>query len=166
MDVHPNGRELLIAYGNRLVFLDSQTLQKCRPSWEVSDEILDAKYLPGGTRILVGRRDSVAQIYDAIAGNPAGRPMTHTRAVLALAISPDGQLFLTGSRDGNARFWDAASGLPLGPPLRHSGPVTQVAFNPKGNQVATGTGNGEVLVWPLPPLPISTPLEELLGAAK
>jgi WD40 repeat protein len=161
MSIRPDGRELLFAYANKLIFLDTHNLEKTRPSWVLGDDILEAKYLPGGTRILVGRRDSVAQVLDANTGEPVGRPLTHTSAVLSLAVRPDGQLLLTGSRDGTARFWDAATGLPLGPPLRHAGPVTHLGFNPKGLQVASGTGVGEVNLWPLPPPPLSGSLEEL-----
>ena len=144
MDVRPDGRELLAAYANKVVFLDAVTLEKTRPHLELADDILEAKYLPDGTRLLVGRRDSVAQVVDAGTGVPIGPPMTHSQAVLAAAVSPDSDVFLTGSRDGTARFWDAATGLPLGPPLRHSGAVTHVKFNPNGTLIATGTGNGEV----------------------
>jgi WD40 repeat protein len=163
MDVRPDGKELLIAHANKLVFLDSQTLTKSRADWEAADEILDAKYLPGGSKILVGRRDGVAQICDAASGTALGRAMTHNRAVLSMASSPNGDLLVSGSRDGTARFWDAASGLPLGPPLRHSGPVTHVAFNPKGTQVATGSGNGEVLLWTLPPPPVQGSVDKFRG---
>jgi serine/threonine protein kinase/WD40 repeat protein len=161
LDLRPDGQELLLTFANKVVFLDCQTLKQSRAGWKVSNEISDAKYLPGGNKILVGRRDSVAQVYDATTGEPIGRPMTHTRAVLSMAISPNGKLLLTGSRDGTARFWDLASGLPLGPPLRHSGPVTHVGFNPDGTQVATGSGNGEVLLWTLPPPPIPGSIDEL-----
>ncbi len=155
MDVRPDGKELLFAYKNKVVFIDTKTLEKSRPGLEAADDILDAKYLAGGTQVFVGRRDSVAQILDATTGTAIGRSLTHSRAVLAMAVSPDGKVLLTGSRDGTARFWDTASGLPLGPPLRHAGPVTHVGYNPNGTQVATGTGSGEVLIWPPPPAPIA-----------
>jgi serine/threonine protein kinase/WD40 repeat protein len=161
MDVRPDGREVMINYANKAVFLDPQSLEKSRPGWNVADDILDAKYLPGGSKVLVGRRDSVAQIVDAATGKPISRPMTHTRAVLAMAASPDGNVLLTGSRDGMAQFWDTATGLPLGPPLRHAGSVTHVVYNPNGTQAATGSGSGEVLIWSPPPPPISGTLDEL-----
>lgn len=159
IDVRPDGRELLFAYANKVVFLNTETLEKSRPGWETADDILDAKYLPDGTRILVGRRDSVAEVLDTTTGAAIGRPLTHSRAALAVASSPDGRVLLTGSRDGMARFWDTATGLPLGPPLRHAGPVTHVMYNPNGSQVATGTGSGEVLLWAPPPAPIAGSLD-------
>jgi serine/threonine protein kinase/WD40 repeat protein len=166
LDVRPDGRELLFSYANRIVFLNAQTLQKSRPGWRITDDILDAKFLPGGERVLIGRRDSVAQIYDAAAGAPLGPPMTHARAVLSVDVSPDGQFLLTGGRDGAARYWDAATGLPLGFPLRHSGPVTHVRFRPRGTQAATGSGGGDALVWPLPPPPLSGSIDQLRAASK
>ena len=139
----------------------SDTLKPLR-EWQVGDELLDARYTPDGTKVLIGRPDNVAELLDAATGAPTPtRPMTHTRAVAAVAVSPDGTVFLTGSRDGTARFWDATTGLPLGAALRHSGPVTHVAFAPNGTFVATGTGTGNVLVWGVPPQPAKGSIAEL-----
>jgi WD40 repeat protein len=128
----------------------------------VGDDILDAKYTPDGKHIFVGRRDSQAELLDAITGNPVTRSMTHKRgAVASVAISPDGRTLLTGSRDGTARFWDAKSGLPLGPPLRHTGPVSHVLFAPNGEHVATATADGHVVLWDIPPRPLELPRDQL-----
>ena len=116
----PDGQEVLIAFANRVVFLDPETLKSKRPGWTTGDEILDAKYTPDGTKVLIGRRDNVAELRNAKDGTPAARPMPHGKAVLAVAISPDGKLLLTGSRDGTARFWDAQTGLPIGAPCATS----------------------------------------------
>jgi WD40 repeat protein len=143
----PDGGEVLVSFADRVVFLHPDTLEPLR-EWPVGDEVLDARYTPDGTRVLVGRRDNRAELLDAARGEPTTpRPMTHTRGVTAVAVSPDGAVLLTGSRDGTARFWDAATGLPLGAPLRHGGPVTHVAFVPPGARVVTGTGGGTVVMW-------------------
>jgi serine/threonine protein kinase/WD40 repeat protein len=164
--VRPDGREILVSFANRVVFLDPDKLVPLR-EWRVGDELLDARYTPDGTKVLIGRRDNVAELLDATTGMPTdARPMPHTRAVTSVAVSPDGTLVLTGSRDGTARFWDAATGLPLGPPLRHAGPVTHVAFSPAGDRVATATGAGTVMVWGLPPAPANGSIAELQGQLK
>jgi WD40 repeat protein len=160
--VRPDGEEVLASFADRVVFLRADTLGFVR-GWSVGDELLDARYTPDGTRVLVARRDNTAELLDAATGRPAtARPLTHTRAVTAAAVSPDGTRLLTGSRDGTARFWDAATGLPLGPPLRHNGPVTHTAFAPPtGALVATGTGKGHVMVWAAPPPPAAESVSEL-----
>jgi WD40 repeat protein len=147
----PDGQEVLIAFANRVVFLDPETLKPRRPGWTTGDEILDTKYTPDGTRVLIGRRDNVAELRNAKDGALAARPMPHGKAVLAVAVSPDGKVLLTGSRDGTARFWDAQTGLPIGAPLRHLGPVTHLVYAPNGDHALTGTGTGHVLLWDTPP---------------
>jgi serine/threonine protein kinase/WD40 repeat protein len=163
MAVRPDGKEVLAAFLHRVVFLNGETLEPLR-EWAVGGSLLDARYTPDGKKVLVGRRDNVAELLDAASGAPVlSRGLTHTRGVAAVAVSPDGAVLLTGSRDFTARFWDATTGLPLGPPLRHSGPVTHVAFSPKGDRVATGTGDnvGHVMVWGVPPPPLKESIAEL-----
>jgi serine/threonine protein kinase/WD40 repeat protein len=164
LDVRPDGREMLVTYANKVIFLDltrEDSLALSRPGWTVTDEILDAKYLPDGKRILIGRRDSIAELVDASTGKRVARPMTHAHAVTSVSANSNGKVLLTGSRDGTARYWDAETGLPLGPPLRHAGPVRRVVYSPKDDQAATGSDLGEVLLWPIPPAPLAGTLEEL-----
>ncbi len=164
--VRPNADELLVTIGNRVVFLDSRTFKELPRKWNAGDVILDAKYTPDGEKILVGRRDNMAELLSARDGTRIGRQMTHERAVVAVAVSPDGKMLLTGSRDGTARFWDAATGLPLGAPLRHIGPVTHVVYARDGKRVATGTGTGHALLWDVPPPAAKGTLDELRAAIK
>jgi WD40 repeat protein len=159
----PDSQELLIAFANRVVFLDPDTLKPIpnrsgwlpRPrGWTAGDEILDARYTPDGHKVLIARRDNRAELRDARTGVLVIPPLQHRKAVLAVAVSPDGYVLLTASRDGTARFWDAATGLPLGAPLRHLGPVTHAVYASTGDHVVTGTGTGNVLVWDVPPQPV------------
>jgi serine/threonine protein kinase/WD40 repeat protein len=157
----PDGGEVLVTASDRVFFLKGDTLDRVR-EWRAGDEVLAARYTPDGTKVLLGRRDNVAELLGAADGRPAARPMPHGAAVAAVAVSPDGAVLLTGSRDTTARFWDAATGLPLGPPLRHpAAAVTHVAFAPAGNRVATGAGNGQVATWAVPPPPLSESVAEL-----
>jgi WD40 repeat protein len=169
----PDSREVLIAFANRVTFLDPTTLKPIRygPSWlprlhgwRAGDEILDAEYTPDGRKVLIARRDNRAELRDARTGVPIIPPLQHGKAVLAVAVSPDGRVLLTASRDGTARFWHAATGLPLGAPLRHLGPVTHAVYAQNGEHVVTGTGTGHVLVWDVPPLPARGTLNELRAA--
>jgi WD40 repeat protein len=161
MAVRPDGKEVLVAFADRVVFLRGDTLDFIR-EWPKGDPILDACYTPDGKKVIVGRRNNKAELLDAATGVPtSARSMTHMRAVAAVAVSPEGAVFVTGSRDSTARFWDATTGLPLGAPLRHSGPVTHVVFSPKGDHIATGTGTGHVMIWDLPPPPAKGTIQEL-----
>jgi WD40 repeat protein len=64
---------------------------------------------------------------------------SHTRPIIALAISPDGKTVATGSEDHTARLWNLATWAPIGPPLEHDDFVPIVAFSPDGTRLATGT---------------------------
>ena len=166
MALRPDGAEVLVSFADRVVFLKGDTLEPLR-EWRTRDELLDARYTPDGTKVLVARRDNVAELLDAATGAAtAARPMPHARAVTGVGVGPGGAVLLTGSRDGTARFWDAATGLPLGAPLRHTGPVTHVAFSPSGDHAATGTGTGHVMVWDLPPAPATGTIDELRAKLK
>jgi serine/threonine protein kinase/WD40 repeat protein len=157
---HPRGTEVLVSRARVVTFLDPVTLAT-RRTWEVEDDVLDARYTPDGAKVLVGLRNNSARLVDARTGERVIPPMDHARAVTGVAVSPDGSVLFTGSRDRTARFWDAATGLPLGPPLRHPGPVTVVAFSPAGDRVATGAATGHALVWKPPPPPLAGTPEEV-----
>ena len=159
--VRPDGGEVLVTYGDRVVFLDPTTLQPARPGWTAGYAIADAVYTPDGRGVLIGRRDNVAELLDAKTGARLIRAMPHTRGVTAVSVSPDGKIFLTGCRDGTGRFWDAGSGYPLGAPLRHLGAVLHARYSPKGEHVATGTATGHVMLWDVPPPPTTKTLDEL-----
>ncbi|QJW96606.1 WD40 repeat domain-containing serine/threonine protein kinase [Frigoriglobus tundricola] len=166
MSVRPDGREVLVSFGDRVVVLDAVTLKPLR-EWRVGDGLLDARYMPDGKNVFVARRDNVAELLDATTGAPtAARPMPHTRAVTGVDVAARGTVLLTGSRDGTARFWDAATGLPLGAPLRHPGPVTYVAATRDGDRVAAGTDTGHVMVWDLPPAPAAGTIDALRAELK
>jgi WD40 repeat protein/predicted Ser/Thr protein kinase len=161
MSVRPDGGEVLLTIGRRVVFVHPETLKATRPGWEAGEDVRDAAYARSGRGVLVGRRDGTAELLDAETGKPLARPMPHERAVAAVAVSPDGKFFATGSRDNTARFWDPATGLPVGPPLRHRTEVIHTVFEPNSRRLATGTGGGHVMFWDSPPPPLTDPLAEL-----
>ncbi|MBA4191086.1 MAG: hypothetical protein C0467_24135 [Planctomycetaceae bacterium] len=161
MAVRPDGGELLVTSGPRVVFLNPETLKASRTGWATADEVRDAQYTRDGLAILVGRRDNVAELLDATTGRPLIRQMPHDRAVASVATSPDGKFLATGSRDNTARFWDSKTGLPVGPPLRHQSEVIHVVFEPNASRLATGTGGGHVTLWDVPPPAVTGSVEEL-----
>src|SRR5262249_24728257 len=109
--LRPDKKELLVGYGNQIIFLKPETLARARPGWTTDNEILDAQYTPDGQNVFIGRSNNVAELRKASDGSLVGQSMTHERAVVSVAVSPDGTMLLTGSRDQTARFWDAATGL-------------------------------------------------------
>jgi WD40 repeat protein len=161
MAIHPKGDELAVVHGQKVAFIDPEQLQIRRPGWAAGDEVRAIAYTSDGKGALVGRRDNMAELLDAVTGRPLVRPMPHERALTAVETSPDGKLFVTGSRDETARFWDSRTGLPIGPPLRHASEVLYLRLDPRGNRLLTGTGDGTAMLWELPPSPTEGTLAEL-----
>jgi WD40 repeat protein len=161
MAIHPKGDELAVVHGQKVAFIDPEKLQIRRPGWAAGDEVRAIAYTSDGKGALVGRRDNMAELLDAVTGRPLVRPMPHERALTAVETSPDGKLFVTGSRDETARFWDSRTGLPIGPPLRHASEVLYLRLDPRGNRLLTGTGDGTAMLWELPPSPTEGTLAEL-----
>jgi len=153
MAVRPDGDEVLVTYGNRILLLHPETLKPARAGLSAGDEIRAAAYTRDGQAVLIGRRDNKAELLSVVTGQPLTQPMPHARAVAAVAVSPSGGILATGSRDHTARFWDTRTGLPVGPPMLHQSEVIQVRFEPNGNRLATGTGGGHVMLWEVPPVP-------------
>jgi WD40 repeat protein/serine/threonine protein kinase len=77
-------------------------------------------------------------------------PLSHSEAVLHVAVSRDGQRLASASRGGFVTLWDAQTGRKLLPSFKaHEGGSPSVAFSPDGHLLATGgdTGDGTVVLW-------------------
>jgi WD40 repeat protein len=92
---------------------------------------------PNGKVVLTDGGDKTARLWDAIQGQPIGRPLRHHDAVWRAVFSPDGKRVLTASVLGAARLWDAAT-TELVAELPHMGGLTAAAFSADGKTVLTG----------------------------
>jgi WD40 repeat protein len=79
-----------------------------------------------------------AQFWDAVTGEPVGKPMEHHHDITALAFSPDGHRALTGSSDRRVRVWDVPTGESLRVTLSHPSEVLAAVFSPDGRWALIG----------------------------
>src|SRR5262249_33995646 len=69
---------------------------------------LAAVFRPDGKAFATPVFENAARLWDADTGRPAGPPLVHPKAVIALAFGPDGKTLLTCSEgaDRTLRRWD------------------------------------------------------------
>ena len=120
----------------------------------------DAAFSPDGTRLVLGRFDGRAVVYDTLTRRQVLR-IDVGSVVTAVAFRPAGNLVAVGTIDGEVRFFDPKSGALVGSLVdAGSSAVWQLAFNPDGRLLAVvvdpngkGDGfnaqqrNGEVQLW-------------------
>jgi WD40 repeat protein len=126
------------------------------------DPVHYAEYSPDGGRLLTASLDNTARLWDALTGQPQGRPLEHDRGerfhpevftggqkCLVAHFSPDGRRVATGSVDHSAKVWDGHTGELLLGPLLHPDWVVDIAFSPDGQILATACRDGGVRRWRL-----------------
>jgi WD40 repeat protein/serine/threonine protein kinase len=107
-----NGRKLLAASGF------SSTGDAIARVWDVATaqaltpplshgrhQVYTAAFSPDERYILTGSEDNTARIWDALSGVPAGLPLEHQGAVVAVGFGEQ-NLLLTASYDYRARMWE------------------------------------------------------------
>ena len=104
-------------------------------------------FSPDGTKVLTGRDDKTARLWDAATGSCIRTFTGHTSRVFSVAFSPDGTKVLTGSWDKTARLWDAGTGAHLRTFSGHTSDVTSVAFSPDGTKALTGSYDYTARLW-------------------
>lgn len=67
-------------------------------------DITCLKFVPDGTRLLSGGKDSLLRLWDIQTGRQIHELSGHLAAIVCLDITGDGRLAVSGSRDGTARL--------------------------------------------------------------
>ena len=103
-----------------------------------------------GRRLLTGRADGVAQLWDAETERLLGTWLAHRGAIQSVAFSPDGALVATAGADSVVHLWDVAT-VPPGEPVQtlagHAAPVAVAIFGPEGETLYTLSNDGTVRAW-------------------
>lgn len=120
---------------------------------EVASEAVEAvAYDATGERVLAGRRDGTAEVWDLREGVLVHRLVGHAARVTAVAFTRDGALAVTASYDGAARVWELAGGSCVHVLQHATGArrrVLALAVSPDGQEAVTGGEDGRVTLWAL-----------------
>jgi WD40 repeat protein/serine/threonine protein kinase len=141
--------------------------------------VLDAvAFHPNGRMILTAGLGGTAQLWDAVTGQPIGKPIHHGSRIRSAVFSPDGRVILTagghrdasepsfssalpsslgiegkgegGANDFGAKLWSTETQELIGLPLEHPHPFVAVAFSPDGTKIATSRAKDYVTqIWDL-----------------
>jgi WD40 repeat protein len=111
--VHPDGKTIVTAGDDGVIrFWDADG----HPVGMIEGQgtpaaILALAFDPAGSRLVAGRADRTARLFDTASRSPLHSFTGHAGPVGALAFSPDGTHLATGDGEGGVKVWDVASGL-------------------------------------------------------
>ncbi len=107
-------------------------------------------FSPDGRLGATGGDGFGVRLWDAVTGEPTGRPLPQPGEVRAVSFSADGTALLAAGSSGgrgHARVWDVAGRQPLGPPLEAPSPVLAAALSPDGKTALTGHEDRAARLW-------------------
>ncbi len=145
--LNADGSRLATADGKTVIISDSISGQDPL-TIEHSEGVCAAAFSPNGERLVTGKEDGTAEVWDAASGEDLHRLSGHRSRVCAVVFSRDGKRVASGSADKTARVWDAKNGTLLQSFSGHTDSVTAVAFSSRDrNQLATASNDGTVKIW-------------------
>jgi WD40 repeat protein/serine/threonine protein kinase len=138
----PDSRRLAVRSGeNRIVVWDVATQKE---AFSVRDHLIQG--LGGWSadgRYLLSRGQTVAQVWDATAGQEWLDFRGHADRVTGLAWSPDGKRLASASQDRTVKVWDATTGEDVQTLHGAQSGVTAVAWSPDGQYLAGSDGEAD-----------------------
>jgi WD40 repeat protein len=114
----------------------------------------DARFDPGGNRVVTAGQDGTAAIWDAQTGDPLVILNGNTGPINCAVFRPGGSQVATANGDGTVSIWDATDGSELFvlPDSVPEGQVTNLVvlsllFSQDGNRLVAAGQDGSVTVW-------------------
>jgi WD40 repeat protein len=129
----PDGRTVLVAYGNRIVrFWDTTTGKPLGEPIRHPETVQAISFAPDGRSALGAGQDRIVRRIDPTSGRVTGEVLRHPVPVKRLTYEPHSREFTTLGDDGIERRWDAENGSPRGIPVANHLSVSRIASSPDG----------------------------------
>jgi WD40 repeat protein len=110
-------------------------------------ELRTIRYVPDGSRILMGDDWGAVHIWDAATGKLLRSNQRHRTTVTRFDFSLDGRRYASLSNDGSVQVWDASNDQPIGELLEQPGGAGRAEFSPDGTRLVTSASTGSARVW-------------------
>ncbi len=102
---------------------------------------------PDGKLLIIGKKDSVANVLNFETGRIAFRLIGHSEAVICYDFSTDGKYIVTGSADRTIKLWSASDGELLKTFKGHRDMIFSVHFNNEGTKILSSSWDGDAFTW-------------------
>jgi choice-of-anchor C domain-containing protein len=102
---------------------------------------------PDRRRLVAGRDDGTAVVWDLDTQRQIILLKRHTDTVTCIAFSPDGRRIITGSDDSTVRVWDATSGRETLTLKGHTRSIRSVAVTTGGRRIMSFSVDGSIRFW-------------------
>ena len=139
----PDGRELGVAAGNRLLLWSTTKEFALSFPAQINDIVFD----PRNRWIATASSDRLVRILDAKSLRLLKTLSGRSDPILALAVSPDGRLLASGGLDKDVILWDTEAGKRLHRLQGHTDWIRVIAFSPDGQHLASGSDEKTIRIW-------------------
>ncbi len=146
IEISPDGRELLVASGERVQVQDTGDGHVLRSIPEPTGSAREASVSPDG-RLLAIATPPAVRLFDRVSGQATGS-LGDLRSAGPVAWLPGGLSLLVGGHDGTVRRWDLATGRAIQSFEGFTAPVEAVRVL-AGATHAMAIANGVVRIWKL-----------------
>lgn len=148
LGISADGRELAIAYPNRITILNTATRELTH---NLDNHLINVKRVTfsadGGTLAAAGEDGAIAT-WDLASGQHV-KTMASAGKITALRFAPGIRTLASAAENGTVSLWDLQTGSLRLQLKKHSAAVNAIAFSPDGNLMATGGDDRTVIIWEL-----------------